>query len=234
MISAPLGQVSGLVLATSNLAFSYKRGGELILDRVSLEILPGSVTVLTGASGAGKSTLLYLLALLLPATGGQVLWDGQPVEGLPDGEKARLRAARSGFVFQDAMLDPSRTVLDNVRESALFAGLDKKVATSRARALLADFGLAHRTDHRPGEISGGQAQRVALCRALVTEPEVVFADEPTGNLDGDSAGIVWDALMAHAKRGATVVVATHNPDLATAADRHIVIGVGADEVIDHG
>lgn len=226
------GDLSGLALATEDLSFTYKRGGELILDRVSLRIRPGTVTVLTGASGAGKSTLLYLLALLLPATAGSILWDGRPVESLPDGEKSRLRAARSGYVFQDAMLDPSRTVLDNVLESALFAGLDEATATTRARRLLTEFGLEHRAEHRPGEISGGQAQRVALCRALVTDPDVVFGDEPTGNLDGESAAIVWEALKAHARRGATVVVATHHTDLIADADHHVVIGVAADAITD--
>jgi ABC-type lipoprotein export system ATPase subunit len=121
------------------------------------------------------------------------------------------------------MLDPSRTVLDNVYESALFAGISREVAHERARGLLTEFGLAHRAEHRPGEISGGQAQRVALCRALVTEPDVVFGDEPTGNLDSDSAKIIWDALVAHAARGATVVVATHDKSLAKAADRNVVV-----------
>jgi ABC-type lipoprotein export system ATPase subunit len=216
--------IAGLRVAAKDLTFAYRRGSAPVLTSIDVELEPGTVTVLTGASGAGKSTLLYLLALLLPATSGSVLWDDRPVEGLADGERARLRAAHSGYVFQDAVLDPSRTVLDNVCESALFAGLPRDAARRRAVELLTEFGVAHRADHRPGEISGGQAQRVALCRALVTEPEIVFGDEPTGNLDAASAAVVWDALRAHAARGATVAVATHDPALARAADRHVVVG----------
>jgi len=220
------GSVRGLRLEARDLGFAYRRGGERVLDAVNMTVEPGAVTVLTGASGAGKSTLLYVLALLLRATSGVVAWDGRPVESLADAGRAQLRAARSGFVFQDAMLDPSRTVADNVLEGALFCGLDPAVATRRAHGLLDMFGVAHRADHRPGEISGGQAQRVALCRALVTDPDVVFADEPTGNLDSESAAVVWDALRGQADRGGTVIVATHQEDLAAMADQHIVVGGG--------
>ncbi|MDR2723024.1 MAG: ATP-binding cassette domain-containing protein [Cellulomonadaceae bacterium] len=220
--------IEGVRLTARDLTFAYRRGAPVVLDRLNLECEPGSVTVLTGPSGAGKSTLLYLLALLLPASQGSVEWDGRSVESLPDGERSRLRAAHSGFVFQDAMLDPSRTVVDNVLESALFAGIDPQTARQRADELLAEFGISHRGDHRPGEISGGQAQRVALCRALVTNPDVVFGDEPTGNLDADSARIVWDALIRHAACGATVVVATHDESLAQAADHTIVIDLPDD------
>jgi len=216
--------VRGLRLEARDVCFAYRRGGERILDAVSFTIEPAAVTVLTGVSGAGKSTLLYVLALLLRATTGSVVWDGQSVEPLADSDRSQLRAARSGFVFQDAMLDPSRTVTDNVLEGALYSGLNPGVAAARARRLLDRFGVAHRGDHRPGEISGGQAQRVALCRALVTDPDVVFADEPTGNLDHDSAAVVWKALRDQADRGATVIVATHQEELARQADRHIVVG----------
>jgi len=221
MIKTP---VQGLRLEARDLGFAYRRGGDQVLDKVSLVMEPGMVTVLTGVSGAGKSTLLYVLALLLRATSGSVLWDGQPVESLPDARRCQLRAARSGFVFQDAMLDPSRSVADNVAEGALFSGLDPVVVARRATSLLERFGVAHRADHRPGEISGGQAQRVALCRALVGDPDVVFADEPTGNLDHESATVVWEALRGQANRGATVAIATHQEDLAGLADQHVVVG----------
>jgi len=216
--------VPGLCLEAHDVTFSYRRGGERILDGVTITMEPATVTVLTGASGAGKSTLLYVLALLLRATSGSVVWDGKAVESLPDAGRSQLRAARSGFVFQDAMLDPSRTVRDNVLEGALFCGLDPVATLRRAEDLLDMFGVAHRADHRPGEISGGQAQRVALCRALVNDPDVIFADEPTGNLDQESATVVWDALRGHADRGATVIVATHQEDLARLADQHVVVG----------
>jgi ABC-type lipoprotein export system ATPase subunit len=218
--------VHGLRLEARDLTFAYRRHGERILDAVDVTIEPGAVTVITGVSGAGKSTRLYVLALLLRASSGSVRWDGIPVESLSDGHRSQLRAARSGFVFQDAMLDPSRTVGDNVAEGALFSGLSPGVTRHRVRSLLSTFGIARRAEHRPGEISGGQAQRVALCRALVADPDVVFADEPTGNLDHESATVVWDALRGHADRGATVIVATHQAELARRADQHIVVGGG--------
>lgn len=208
-------------VATRDLTFAYRRGATPVLADVTVDFPSGALTTITGPSGTGKSTLLYVVALLLRPGGGQVLWDGQRVDALPDGERSRLRASRTGFVFQDAMLDPARTVLDNVCESALFAGLTLHDARARARALLDRLGVAHRAEHRPGEISGGQAQRVALCRALVTGPDVVFGDEPTGNLDDESAAVVWQVLRDRAQEGATVVVATHDERLAATADHRV-------------
>ncbi len=206
-----------------DLTFSYRRGATPVLDGVDAVLEPGAVTALTGPSGSGKSTLLYVVALLLRPHSGSLLWDGRPVDGLPDAERSRLRAAHSGFVFQDAMLDPARTVLDNVCESALFAGSDSRAARRRARGLLEELGVGHRADHRPGEISGGQAQRVALCRALLEDPEVIFADEPTGNLDHESAEVVWQTLEARARQGAVVALATHDRELVARADQVVAL-----------
>ncbi len=205
------------------MTFSYRRGAPPVLDGVDAVLEPGAVTALTGPSGSGKSTLLYVVALLLRPRSGSLLWDGRPVDGLPDAERSRLRAAHSGFVFQDAMLDPARTVLDNVCESALFAGSDLRGARRRARGLLEELGVDHRAVHRPGEISGGQAQRVALCRALLEDPEVIFADEPTGNLDHESAEVVWQTLVARAQQGAVVALATHDRELVARADHVIAL-----------
>lgn len=215
--------MTGARLECADLTFSYRRSAAPVLDRVGLEFPAGSVTVLTGASGSGKSTLLYVLAGLLRPRTGRVLWDGLDVAALVDADRSAWRAATTGFVFQDAMLDPARTVLDNACEPAVFAGLPRREARRRARDLLERFGLGDRSGHRPGEISGGQAQRVGLCRALLTEPELVFGDEPTGNLDGRSAEVVWQALTGVAARGATVVVATHDEDLVRRADHRVVL-----------
>src|SRR5699024_7300881 len=117
--------------------------------------------------------------------------------------------------------DASRSVLDNVCEAAVFAGMARKSARRSGTELLSEFGVQHRIDHRPGEISGGQAQRVALCRALITNPMVIFADEPTGNLDDASAEVVWQALLARARNGACVVIATHDRELAGRAHAHV-------------
>ena len=208
-------------LATRGLRFAYHPGAQPVLDEIDIDFPSGALTTLTGPSGTGKSTLLYLVALLLRPSAGHVLWNGRPADSLRDGERARLRAGRTGFVFQDAMLDPARTVIDNVCESALFAGMRRDDARARARELLDDLGVGHRADHRPGEVSGGQAQRVALCRALVTDPDVLFGDEPTGNLDDESAAVVWDVLQERARAGATVVVATHDERLAERADHRV-------------
>lgn len=215
--------MTGARLVCADVTFAYRRSAPPVLDGVDLRFPAGAVTVLTGASGSGKSTLLYVLAGLLRPRAGRVLWDGLDVAALADADRSAWRASTTGFVFQDAMLDPARTVLDNACEPAVFAGLPRQEARRRARDLLERFGLGDRAGHRPGEVSGGQAQRVGLCRALLTEPELVFGDEPTGNLDPTSAGVVWGALTDLAAAGATVVVATHDADLARQADHRVVL-----------
>ncbi|MCI0544124.1 MAG: ATP-binding cassette domain-containing protein [Actinobacteria bacterium] len=207
------------MLAVDSLSFGYRRE-EPIFTGTSLRFEPGAVTVVTGRSGCGKSTLLYLLGLLLSPWQGRVVLGGVEVSGLSDWDRSRLRAARIGFVFQDAVLDPSRSVIDNVSEAGLYSGMTRREARRVGLGLLEGFEVALRADHRPGEVSGGQAQRVALCRALVNRPEVILADEPTGNLDRQSADVVLVALAdaAHSD-GATVVVASHDPEVAARADR---------------
>jgi ABC-type lipoprotein export system ATPase subunit len=219
-------------VGSRGLTFAYRAGAAPVIEDLTVDVPTGAVTALTGPSGSGKSTLLYLLALMIRPTRGEVVWDGRPASGLPDAARSRLRAAQVGFVFQDALLDPTRSVLANVCDSGLFAGMPRSTATARARDLMGRFGVEHRADHRPGEISGGQAQRVAICRALLTDPRVVFADEPTGNLDDESAEVVWRALAGHAAQGATVIVATHHTDLAGRADREIHLSGHRDAVVD--
>lgn len=195
----------------------YGRSSQPAMVDLSHTFEPGSFTVVTGTSGSGKSTLMYVLALMLTPSAGQIRWDARDVHALPDAERSRLRAKHVGFVFQDAVLDLSRTALDNVLEAAWLAGMRLDDAAERANQLMERFGVAHRAGHLPGEVSGGQAQRIALCRALVKNPELVFADEPTGNLDSASADAVWSALGEAADAGATVVVATHDQARAESA-----------------
>ncbi|KMM47385.1 ABC transporter [Cellulomonas sp. A375-1] len=210
-------------LTARGLGFRYRRTAPLVIGDLDLDFAAGAITTITGASGRGKSTLLYVVAgLLRPATG-HVLWDGTPLDTQPDGRRAQWRAVTSGFVFQDAMLDPARTVMDNVCEPALFAGMEPRLARRRAADLLERLGVAHRVGHRPGEISGGQAQRVAMCRALVIDPAVLYCDEPTGNLDDESAAVVWEMLEETAADGTTVLVATHDQRLAAQADARVVL-----------
>jgi ABC-type lipoprotein export system ATPase subunit len=212
------------VLEVQQLRFAYRRGGAELFSALDYRFEPGAVTGVTGPSGRGKSTLLYLLGLLLRPTGGRVLFDGRPVQSLSEATRSLLRAKRIGFVFQDAALDESRSVLDAVMEPAIYAGTARAAAIDKARTLLIAFDVQARSDHRPGEISGGQAQRVALCRALMNDPTLILADEPTGNLDRDSASIVLGALHRAARSGRTVVIATHDPFVLEQVDHILVLG----------
>ena len=208
------------MLAIEGLSFGYRVDEPIIVD-LDHRFAAGAVTAVTGPSGRGKSTLLYLLGLLLAPDTGVVRMGEVAASRLPDAARSHLRAGRIGFVFQDAVLDPSRTVLDNVVEGAIYADTPRRVAVARARSLMERFGVDLRETHRPGEVSGGQAQRIALCRALLNEPRVILADEPTGNLDAAAAGVVMGALAEEAAGGATVVVASHDRSMIDAADEEL-------------
>ncbi len=207
-------------LEATGVTFEYTPGLR-VLDGWSAAFFAGSMTALTGPSGRGKSTLLYLLGLMLLPDSGVVLYDGEDVSRVSDGARARIRANRFGFVFQDAALDQSRSVLDNVTETALYRGQARNVVVARALDLLERFEVDVPPHRKPGQVSGGQAQRIALCRALLTDPPVLLADEPTGNLDPTTSALVVDALRAHADHGATIIVVTHSPDVADACDTQI-------------
>lgn len=198
------------VLGVRSLRFAYPRCAELF-EGFSHDFTPGRVSALSGPSGCGKSTLLYVLGLLLTPTSGEVTLNGEPVSNSSDAARAAIRAHRLGFVFQDAELDPTRRVIDSVLEPALYAGRANRRLLPRATKLLERFGLGERANHKPGQVSGGQAQRFALCRALLNDPDIVLADEPTGNLDRDNAVIVLEAFQAAAADGRTVVIASHDP-----------------------
>ncbi len=207
------------MISLDQVTFGYHRD-ETILDSVSWDFAPGTMTAMTGPSGRGKSTLLYLIGLLLTPWSGTVRVDGDDVAARSDARRSAVRATRMGFVFQDAALDPTRSVLDNIIESSLYNGLGRREAIERARRLMDRFDVGLRAEHKPGEVSGGQAQRIALCRALLSQPDFVLADEPTGNLDVRTAQVVIDALtdLAHDEHR-TVIVATHDPVMVAACDR---------------
>ncbi|WP_245867046.1 ABC transporter ATP-binding protein [Serinibacter salmoneus] len=201
-----------------DLRFTYGPTTEELFDGLTHSFAPGRITALTGPSGRGKSTLLYVLGLMLTPTSGRVIIDGESASDLKDHRRSRLRAHRLGFIFQDSELDAERAILDSVIEPGLYAGGSPRDLRERAYDLLATFGLHHRATHRPGQISGGQAQRVAVCRALVNEPSIVLADEPTGNLDPDNSSLVIDALRHAAEQGRTILIATHDPAVVERAD----------------
>lgn len=211
------------MIRCEELTFRYQKKHAPILTGFNLEIPSGTLITLTGPSGSGKSTLLYLLALMIKPSAGHIIINGQKVNNKSDSYMSNMRAKHMGYIFQDALLDPARTVIDNVCESALINGQTYSQAQKKAKELLETFGVQHRLDHKPGQISGGQAQRVALCRALITNPKIIYADEPTGNLDHETSQLVWEALKNKAQAGTTIVVATHDEALANDCDQRIIL-----------
>lgn len=194
--------------------YSTAAGPIRILENVDLSLAPGESAAIMGPSGSGKSTLLYLLGALDRPTSGTITLDGTNVGSLGEAEQAAFRNRRIGFVFQDHALLPQCTVLENVLVPTLVAdGAAKHI--ERARGLLDAVGLAARIDHKPGQLSGGERQRVAIARALILQPALLLCDEPTGNLDRQSAGTVADLLVSlHQDQKSVLVVVTHSAELA--------------------
>ena len=198
-----------------------------ILDGAKLALWAGQSVALVAPSGSGKSTLLHIAGLLESPDGGEVYVGGTATSGLSDVERTQIRRTDIGFVYQSHRLLPEFSALENVMLPQMIAGTPRPQAAERARALLADFGLAARTGHLPGKLSGGEQQRVAIARALANAPKVILADEPTGNLDAATAAIVFDELLAVVRtHGTAALIATHNPDLAARMDRRVTLYEG--------
>jgi putative ABC transport system ATP-binding protein len=191
------------------------------LDNFSLQIKQGEFIIIMGPSGCGKTTLLNVLGLLDDATSGDYLLDGHPVTKLSKNRKARLRADKIGFIFQNFNLIPAITILENVALPLLYSGLSETKRLKRASDILSTFRLKEREYYLPSQLSGGQQQRVAIARAFVSDPSIILADEPTGNLDSRSSHIVMEELRALHSEGNTIVMVTHNPNLTTYATRVI-------------
>jgi putative ABC transport system ATP-binding protein len=191
------------------------------LDGVGLEIADGEHVAIMGPSGSGKSTLLHILGLLDRPTSGRYRLDGRDVTDLGDDEQARTRREKIGFVFQFFHLVPYLTAAENVELPMMLAGIAPAERAERVAAALAGMGLSDRTDHRPEQLSGGQRQRVAIARATVMSPAVLLADEPTGNLDRRSGEDVMRILEDLNRRGITLVVVTHDPEIAARAKRRV-------------
>ncbi len=193
----------------------------------SLVVAPGEVLAIMGPSGSGKSTLLHCLAGILVPDRGEVLFAGAPIHSLGESARSTLRRERFGFVFQFGQLVPELTAEENVALPLLLGGSRRAQALTEARRWFDELGLAGLEGRRSGELSGGEAQRVALARGLVTHPDVLFADEPTGALDSLNGERVMDLLVASARQqGTTVVIVTHEPRVAAYADREIVVRDG--------
>ena len=208
-------------------AYTQGDGALAVLRRVDLTVAPGECVGIVGRSGAGKSTLLHILAGLSDPDEGSVLVMGQPLTGASAAERARIRNARMGFVYQFHHLLPEFTALENVAMPLLVGGSRMAAATERAQALLAEVEMSGRAGHRPHELSGGERQRVAVARALATSPGIVLADEPTGNLDRQSADMVFAALRALGdSHGTAFVVVTHDEEIAGRTDRALTLADG--------
>ena len=216
------------VLEAVELGKTYRdaRREIVVLDGLALSVSAGEWLAIVGASGAGKSTLLNLLGGLDTPSTGEVSVAGQSLSRMSENERSQWRNQRLGFVFQMHHLLPELTALESVAMPARIGGAPKQEAEAKARALLEQLGLAERLNHRPAALSGGERQRVAIARALVNEPACVLMDEPTGNLDPDTAEQVLAAMTALRDRDTAFVVVTHDPGIAQRMDRQLTLANG--------
>ncbi len=220
--------MSSSLLSTRGLRKDHGQGATVVhaVDDVDLDVASGECVAIVGPSGCGKSSLLYLLGGLERPTAGTIQLDGDRIESLPEGRLARLRRGTIGFVFQGFELVDELTAVENVELPALLARSSPRSARRRALELLDQVGLTDRADHLPSELSGGQRQRVAVARAIANDPAIVFADEPTGNLDSAATADVLRLLHELRQTGLTLVIVTHDSRIAATADRLITMRDG--------
>ena len=210
-----------------NKSYSSSKVAVQALSNINLSINTGELIAITGASGSGKSTLLQLIGLLDKPTSGEILFGGQPTSKLNDNQLSNLRNRTIGFVFQSFYLQPNLTVLDNVMLPAMFGKFDREVAHSRATKIVEIIGLADKTYSLPDQLSGGQAQRVAIGRALMNNPQIILADEPTGNLDSKNSAMIVNLLRQINKQlKTTVVIVTHDHTVADQMDKVVELSDG--------
>jgi len=217
--------MNDFVLELRGISKGYNHGkpNEItVLDRVDLALTKGETTALVAPSGAGKSTLLHIAGLLDTADQGQVILGGQDIGGANDRKRTKVRRQDIGFVYQFHHLLPEFSAIENIMLPQLANGTGDTAARSRAQELLNMVGLTKRGEHRPSQLSGGEQQRVAFCRALANNPRVLLADEPTGNLDQATSDHVFEVLLNVVREtGLTALIATHNPDLAARMTRQV-------------
>ncbi|MFA4861289.1 ABC transporter ATP-binding protein [Methanoregula sp.] len=219
------------IITTSGLCKNYRRGSEVIhaLRGVDLTIGAGEFVSITGPSGAGKTALLNLLGCLDTPTSGMLAINGVPIAMREEKDLVKIRREHIGFVFQQFFLIPTLTVAENVGLPLVFAG--KPYDTVKIDRILREVGLSHRADHLPSQLSGGEMQRVAIGRALVNDPAILLADEPTGNLDSVTAEGIYATFEALNRQGLTLIIVTHNPVLAKRAGRIIALKDGQIDVL---
>ena len=206
-----------LSLIAVNKSYLSRNGRLDIISNVTITIKKGEFAAITGPSGSGKSTLMFVAGGLMRPEKGTVTIDGKNIYSMKDGNRTAFRAATIGFVFQEFYLVPYLTI----RENILFAAVsgDKNNVIRAAETLMREFSIYHRADHLPEKLSTGEKQRTALCRALINRPKILFADEPTGNLDAENAGVLCNFFSKFAREGGTVVMVTHDPAIAARADK---------------
>ena len=225
---------NALALELYDVRRTYTQAGSAlhVLRGANLKVVPGEVIALVGPSGAGKSTLLHIAGLLERPDSGEVRFHGEDCGQFDDDKRTELRRSRLGFVYQSHNLLPEFSAAENIIVPQMIAGRSKADARPRALELLEAMGLAARAEHRPGQLSGGEQQRVAIARALANRPAVLLADEPTGNLDPETADTVFAQLGSIAKQqGLAAIIATHNPALAARMDRTVRLQHGLLEVL---
>ena len=216
------------IIQARDLQKHYDLGAETVraLRGVDLEIHRNEYVAIMGPSGSGKSTFMNLIGCLVSPTGGEYVLNGQKVAGMKEDDLARVRNREIGFVFQTFNLLPRSTALENVELPLVYAGVGKAERRERATQALRSVELADRLDHRPNELSGGQRQRVAIARALVTRPSIILADEPTGNLDSRTSEEIMSLFQRLHGEGQTIIMVTHEPDIAAHADRVVMLKDG--------
>lgn len=224
--------MSELILKVRNLTRTYveNKVSTAVLKGINLDIEAGKITAVTGKSGSGKSTLLHILGTLDKPTSGEIIFKGQNLTTLSNDAKAAFRNKNLGFIYQFHYLLGDFTALENVMLPSLIGGRSEKEAKEKALKILEQVGLKDRVDFHPGELSGGQRQRVAIARALCHDPDLILADEPTGNLDATNAASVFELFSSLVKeKKTTVIMVTHDETLATLCDRKVVIKDGVIE-----
>lgn len=216
------------MITVTQLSKIFKSGDDEIraVDNVSFTVPEGQFVAITGRSGSGKSTLLYQLGLLDRPTDGTILVDGIDITKLSDNEQTLLRLHSLGYIFQDYAILPTLTALENVMVPLLMQGDSEKEATRKATIALKRIGLGDRMHNLPGQLSGGQQQRVSIARAIGHNPKIVFADEPTANLDSETSRTVLDAFLELNKEGQTIIMVTHEPEYAALTHRVIALADG--------
>lgn len=214
------------IIYVKNVRKVYRMGDEEVvaLKRINLRIYKGEVCCIFGTSGSGKSTLLNQLAGMEKPTKGQVFIRGKSISDMNEEELAAFRQEHMSFIFQSYNLLPSMTAVENVAMPLMFKGMDRKKREAMAEEMLKRVGLSHRLHHYPSQMSGGQQQRAGIARAFVSRPEVVFADEPTGNLDTKTTAEIMDMVMGFARRfNQTIILVTHDPGMSRYADRIVTL-----------